>query len=104
MLEGIADATAGIGLLSISFLGAIPGLLPFVALTILALLILAIPVLVLGIAVGAVFGLGVLFTRIASRAVELVARSRHPRRRIERESRERGRLAGPSLQEPRTTV
>jgi hypothetical protein len=104
VLEGIADATAGVGLLFASFLGAIPGLLPFVALTILALVILAIPMLVLGIAIGVVFAVGVLIKRIASRAVAIATRSRRAQHRLERGVRETGRRAGASLHEARPTV
>ena len=62
LLEEVANLSAGLGLGFMSFLGAIPGLLPCVALIVAALAILAIPMLVVGIAAGVVY---LLFRAIA---------------------------------------
>ena len=54
LIEAVNDGLAGAGLAFISFLGAIPGLLPVVLLTIAAAVIVAIPMLVVGVLIGAV--------------------------------------------------
>ena len=63
LFESVADGTAAFGLAFMSFLGAVPGLLPMVALTLLAVVILVIPAVV----VGAVVGLPVLLARLVVR-------------------------------------
>ena len=55
LLEEVADLSSGLGLGFMSFLGAIPGLLPCVALTVAALVIVAIPMVIVGVAAGAVY-------------------------------------------------
>jgi hypothetical protein len=65
MLGELSDATAGIGLLTVSFLGAVPGFLPGLALTVFGLVVLAIPLLVLGTVGAAIYGTIVLLARMA---------------------------------------
>jgi hypothetical protein len=66
----MSDAAAGIGLWTVTLFGIVPGFLPTVALTIVAVAIFVIPV----VALGAVVGLPLLALRLASR---LVAAARH---------------------------
>jgi hypothetical protein len=72
LLESVADATAGLGLASMSFLGAIPGLLPMVALVILAVAIMVIPVVVFG-------ALGAIPVLLARTVVRRISARRHRR-------------------------
>jgi len=55
LLEEVADLSAGLGLGFMSFLAAIPGLLPAVVFTIAALVVLAIPMIIVGIVAGLVY-------------------------------------------------
>jgi hypothetical protein len=71
LLEEVADLSAGLGLGFMSFLGAIPGLLPCVALTVAALAILAIPMVVVGIVAGVVYLLVRVLARVAGRAASI---------------------------------
>jgi hypothetical protein len=71
LIEEVADLSAGLGLGFMSFLGAIPGLLPAVALTVAALAILAIPMVVVGIVVGVVYLVFRAIARIAGHAASL---------------------------------
>jgi len=68
LLEEVADLSAGLGLGFMSFLGAIPGLLPAVALTFAALALLAIPMLVVGIVAGVMYLLVRVLARVVGRA------------------------------------
>lgn len=72
LFEELGDAAGGVGLAVVSYLGAIPGFLPMVALTVAALAILAIPMLV----VGALIGVPLLIARIAARAISAVIATR----------------------------
>jgi hypothetical protein len=74
LIEEVADLSAGLGLGFMSFLGAIPGLLPAVALTVAALAILAIPMVVVGIVAGVVYLLVRAMTRIAGRVASVFRR------------------------------
>jgi hypothetical protein len=71
LIEEVADLSAGLGLGFMSFLGAIPGLLPAVALTVAALAILAIPMVVVGIMAGVVYLLVRAMARIAGHVASL---------------------------------
>jgi hypothetical protein len=70
LLEEVADLSSGLGLAFTSFLAVIPGLLPMALLTVAALAIVAIPMVVVGIAAGVVYllvrGIARLVARIAS--------------------------------------
>ena len=72
LLEEVADLTSGLGLGFMSFLGAIPGLLPCVALTVAALAILAIPMVVVGIVAGAAYLLVRAIAHIAVRTASIL--------------------------------
>jgi hypothetical protein len=56
---------------------AVPGFLPTVALTILAVVIVVIPVLIVGGALGLAFGLLAVMARLASRGFALVTGADH---------------------------
>jgi hypothetical protein len=64
----VADLSAGLGLGFMSFLAAIPGLLPAVLLAVAAVVFLAIPMLVVGIVAGAAYLLFRALARVAGRA------------------------------------
>jgi hypothetical protein len=71
LLEEVADLSAGLGLGFMSFLGAIPGLLPAVALTVAALVIVAIPMAIVGVVAGAVYLVARAIARIGARAASI---------------------------------
>ena len=71
LIEAVNDGLAGAGLAFISFLGAIAGLLHVVLVTIAAAVIVAIPMLVVGVLIGAVWGIVVLIARLGARAVSM---------------------------------
>lgn len=72
LIEATGDGLAGFGLAFMSFLGAIPGLLPVAGLTIVAGVVLLIPMLVIGLVVGALWGVAVLIIRLARRIVSML--------------------------------
>jgi hypothetical protein len=72
LIEATGDGLAAGGLVLMSFLGAIPGLLPVVALTVAAGVILLIPMLVLGLVIGALWAIAALVVRLGARAASLV--------------------------------
>jgi len=65
LLEEVTNLSSGLGLAFTSFLAAIPGLLPMVLLTVAALAIIAIPMVIVGIAAGLVY--------LAIRAIAYIA-------------------------------
>ena len=65
----------------ISFLGAIAGLLHVVLVTIAAAVIVAIPMLVVGVLIGAVWGIVVLIARLGARAVSMFSAPEQARAR-----------------------
>jgi hypothetical protein len=71
LLEDVADLSAGLGLGFMSFLGAIPGLLPCVALIVAALAVLAIPMVAVGLMAGVVYLLVRTIARIFRRAASV---------------------------------
>lgn len=72
LLHGVASGVAGLGLVTVSFLGAIPGFLPGVLLAVLLGAVVVIPMLVVGVALGVVYGVLVLVARIVSRGVSAI--------------------------------
>ena len=76
LAEELTNLGSGIGLAFTSFLAGIPGLLPMVLLTALGLAIVVIPMLVVGIAFGALLALGWLAARIVSRTVSFITGTR----------------------------
>lgn len=81
LIEAVNDGLAGAGLAFISFLGAIAGLLHVVLVTIAAAVIVAIPMLVVGVLIAAVWGIVVLIARLGARAVSMFSA---PERKLER--------------------
>jgi len=76
LVDELTPAFAGTGVAFVSYLAAIPGLLPMVLLTALAAAILLIPLLVVSAAIGAVLGLLRLVARILSGGISVVTRAR----------------------------
>ena len=81
LLHDLTSGIAGIGLVFVSFLGAIPGLLPGVLLAVLLGAVVVVPMLVVGVAIGAAYGLLVLVARVGSRGLSVVTRARVARDR-----------------------
>ncbi len=76
-LDEMNDAAAGIGLWTTTLFGIVPGFLPTVALTVVAVAVIVIPVLIVGAGLGAAFGLLLVFGRLVSRGFSLVTTDRH---------------------------
>jgi len=68
LLEEVADLSAGLGLGFMSFLAAIPVLLPAVLFIVVPLVVLAIPMIVVGIVAGALYLIFRAIAHMAGRA------------------------------------
>jgi hypothetical protein len=63
-VEELVDLLVGAGLLTVSFLGAVPGFLAMVALCLVGAVVVVLPMLVVGLVVGIVGGVGWLLWRV----------------------------------------
>ncbi len=81
---GLIDAFSGSGLAFMSFLAAVPGLLPAVILTVLLIAPLLIPLLVVGAAAGLVLGILRVAAWALALAASLVGRVARARRSVPR--------------------
>jgi hypothetical protein len=73
LIEATGDGLAGFGLAFMSFLGAIPGLLPVAGLTIVAGVVLLIPMLAIGLVLGLLWGIAMLIVWLVRRLVAILA-------------------------------